>query len=717
MKKIVSIILVVMMILSVPVTFAGAYADEPDYSGKTVVLYTGNLRGDVDSYAKIKTVKDAYEAKGADVILVDAGNYLQGSTYANSDRGLSVYNLMDSVGYDVAAMGQYEFVYGDATVGYIYHSNLYRYYTQAELTDGAEELEYGVNRDGSMTETRPQKNPAAFDVISSNVIGTADYYSFDVSTVVTTDSGINIGFFALTDIDTVGNVQDIFVDGLTFGDAAATANVQLAALEGNDIVCCLSNVDTADYGDITIIAETDGAAVAGAYIVDNSTKVVTHESVNLTGVAADASIATEIAAVKAAANPVLATSTVTLDGADSTNWNGETNLGDLVTDALKWYAEEYMDVRDGVEIVVIQNGGNCDQFIYSGDVIETDLLKSFPFSPNGVALLYVTGEQLLEALESGTQKEDCPAWPQVSGINYTVNTAMEYDAGEAYGNFFVADSINRVTINSINGKAFDPVATYALVADNFVIRGGDTYYTFKEIYDAGKDDSSIYLNDSALVRNVLAAYIKDSLGGKIGGAYAAPQGRATLINTPEEPLPFVDVADGEWFYDAVKYAYKNKLFNGTTPTTFSPDAIMNRAMMVTVLYRLDGQPDASAYENPFDDVANGEWYTDAIRWAAANNIVTGIDDTTFNPMGDITREQMVTILYRYHVRYKGNVVNQKEDALDGFTDADTVSSYALDAMRWAVDLGIIKGVTDTTLAPAGSSSRAQVATVFMRYEK
>ena len=125
MKKLFSLLAAVMLLAAaLP---AAAFAVDTSYQGKTVILYTGNLRGDVEVYAQIKAAREAYEEAGADVILADAGNYLQGSAAANTDRGLSVYNLMDAAGYDVAAMGLGEFSYTDATTGYLYHGNLTRY--------------------------------------------------------------------------------------------------------------------------------------------------------------------------------------------------------------------------------------------------------------------------------------------------------------------------------------------------------------------------------------------------------------------------------------------------------------------------------------------------------------------------------------------------------------------------------------------------------------
>jgi uncharacterized repeat protein (TIGR02543 family) len=182
--------------------------------------------------------------------------------------------------------------------------------------------------------------------------------------------------------------------------------------------------------------------------------------------------------------------------------------------------------------------------------------------------------------------------------------------------------------------------------------------------------------------------------------------------TGSNPYFFYDVNTDDWFYDAVIYVVSEGLFNGTGDYMFSPNAPMTRAMIVTVLYRLEGMPAVSG-GNPFTDVPYGMWYTDAVVWAARNGIVTGYDARTFGPGDNITREQMAAILYRY-ARYKGYDTTAPNN-LSGFTDAGRVSSWALTAMRWAVYEGLITGVTATRLEPTGNASRAQVATILMRF--
>ena len=175
-------------------------------------------------------------------------------------------------------------------------------------------------------------------------------------------------------------------------------------------------------------------------------------------------------------------------------------------------------------------------------------------------------------------------------------------------------------------------------------------------------------------------------------------------------LPFVDVKSGDWFYGAVKYAYENGLMNGTGETIFAPNGTMNRAMIVTVLYRLEKSP-AVTTAAKFTDVPAGQWYSDAVAWAAANNIVNGYDETTFGPMNAVTREQMAAILFRYE-QYKGMDTVTLEDNLAKFPDKDKISGYAVPALNWAVGQKVINGNADGTLDPTGTATRAQVAQIF-----
>ena len=180
-------------------------------------------------------------------------------------------------------------------------------------------------------------------------------------------------------------------------------------------------------------------------------------------------------------------------------------------------------------------------------------------------------------------------------------------------------------------------------------------------------------------------------------------------------LPFTDVKADAWYYEAVQYVYEKELFAGVTTTTFEPNAPMTRAMLVSVLWRLEGRPEASGV-NPFSDVQDGKWYTSGVLWAASKEIVSGFPNGTFAPDDSITREQMASLIMRY-ATYKGIELVQGA-SLDSFVDADKVQGWSKEAVAWAVAAGIISGNKQGdvyTLAPQASATRAQVASILMRF--
>ena len=182
---------------------------------------------------------------------------------------------------------------------------------------------------------------------------------------------------------------------------------------------------------------------------------------------------------------------------------------------------------------------------------------------------------------------------------------------------------------------------------------------------------------------------------------------------PEVKLPFTDVSTSDWFYDDVAFVYKNGLFSGTDSRSFSPNASMTRAMLVTVLYRLEGEPTVTG-RSSFTDVRSGAYYEKSVIWAAANGIVTGTDSTSFSPDAKVTREQLAAILYRY-AQYR-KLDTDASAKLNSFTDADSVSAYASEALGWAVSEGLINGASGK-LMPKSDATRAQVAAILHRFVK
>ena len=176
--------------------------------------------------------------------------------------------------------------------------------------------------------------------------------------------------------------------------------------------------------------------------------------------------------------------------------------------------------------------------------------------------------------------------------------------------------------------------------------------------------------------------------------------------------PFTDVPASHWAHDDITYVYENDLMNGTDGSLFSPESTTTRAQVVTVLYRLAGQP-AADWENPFWDVPASAWFHDAVTWAWENDITGGVSSTHFGAGNAVTREQLAAFLYRY-AQDQGYDTSARAD-LSGYSDAGLVSSYATEALSWANATGLITGTTATTLSPQGSATRAQVATILSRF--
>ena len=209
-------------------------------------------------------------------------------------------------------------------------------------------------------------------------------------------------------------------------------------------------------------------------------------------------------------------------------------------------------------------------------------------------------------------------------------------------------------------------------------------------------------------------------GGRTGSlvkeAEKTPQEIETEINvTPSvvEKIEFADVAETDWFYSAVQYVVKNKLMSGTGNQLFEPKIPLTREMLTMILYNMEGNPDVTGLQTSFQDVKYGQWYTNAILWGKANGIVAGYSETIFGLGDRITREQLVTILYRY-TKWKGMATPIREGVLEGFADKDNISDYALDGVKWAVIVGIVQG-DGTNLHMKNFATRAEVASMFMRY--
>ena len=253
----------------------------------------------------------------------------------------------------------------------------------------------------------------------------------------------------------------------------------------------------------------------------------------------------------------------------------------------------------------------------------------------------------------------------------------------------------------------------AISGDGFI----KIFYKPDNVYNADLNNVDIHINNGAIsVEGLPPANDKPSSNTGSGnkGHY---QTEISAPMEPTQPIPeanttFNDVHKNDWYYNSVAYIVEKGLMKGTSDTVFSPDSTLTRAMLVTILHRNEDMPNTNA-DNVFDDVSSDMYYADAVSWAKENKIVSGITENQFSPDANITREQLVAILYRYAM-YKNYAVDTNI-SLDHYDDFSSISEYAIKPMQYAVMHGIIKGNTDTTINPHGNATRAEAATMLYRF--
>ena len=687
MRKFLSVLLAMAMVLSLTVTsFAADTAADAkaEMAGKTVILHTNDVHGAVEGYAYIAQLKADYEAKGAEVILVDAGDFSQGTTYVSSTKGADAVTMMNAAGYDVVTLGNHEFDYGYAQL-------------------------------------KENMSKAKFKVVCADVFNEDGTPIFDANYTYTTKSGVKVGFFGMETPETQTKANPALIKGLTFADKDAftkAAADQVAALKDADVVICLAHLgvdaESAPYRSTDLYAavkgidfivdghshtvmtkgekgepiQSTGTAFKniGVIVIDDASKKI--ESNSLYEIKEDtAKDATVAAAAKVIVDRVnneygvkFATSKVELNGAKAPNGNRdvETNNGDLITDAMRW---KVLQNKDGLtvnedHVVAITNGGGIRAAIAKGDVTKKDINTVLPFG-NTVAVVYVTGEQLLEALEASTFSTPTAVggFPQVSGINFTIHTGKAYDKNDATypeSTYYGPKTINRVVINSVNGKEFKANEVYAVVTNNFCAAGGDTYYAFKAA--SAQFDTGIPLDEAVM------EYVTKELKGVIGEQYAAPQGRI-LLN------PFKDVKVSSWFGKYVIDLYNDGIINGTSATTYAPNDTLTWAAALKLLLVSHGDLKAA-------DATGADWSKNVIAKAAELGLAAADLDGT----KAISRLEFCQVAAKLNKLAESKTESKFTDCTDGYVMA-------------LVDAKVIDGMTATTFEPSATLTRAQIAKI------
>lgn len=291
----------------------------------------------------------------------------------------------------------------------------------------------------------------------------------------------------------------------------------------------------------------------------------------------------------------------------------------------------------------------------------------------------------LKLLNVGPDDTQTLTYSSVSLSGSGSSTPSRYSVSAAAG-----ISGGSLQISATHARRGETVTVTALPDPDYVLRGltvTDRAGRKISVTDLGDGKWSFVMPSSAVTVN--ASFVPEGAG----------------------QLPFGDVGENDWFREAVAYVYDAGLMSGTDGDRFSPNGTTTRGMIVTILYRYEGSPAAGTSD--FRDVAPGQYYAEPVAWAAASGVVNGYDGGLFGPERMITREQMAAILFRY-AQYKGLDVSGRAD-LSGYSDAGQISGYAADAMSWASQTGLITGVDEHTLLPGGSATRAQVATILMRF--
>ena len=506
---------------------------------KLVILHTNDMHGYMQAsdsclgIGAVAQLKEDYEGQGYDVLLMDAGDYLQGSAFANLTQGESVVEVMNAAGYDAAALGNHEFDYG------------------------SDVLEKRISE-------------MDFPALAANITVDATGEPFtDQNAVFTLSDGTKVGVFGL-DTPTTGTASaPKNTAGLSFDkgeELYAAAQTQIDELKGQgcSIIVCLGHLGEIQSNDgnnaENIVANTSGLSVVidgHDHLVENRTVkdkegndvliaetgyylknigILTYEDGKFTESLAEVGtykggdpelekmIADVTAEVESTMQEVVAVTEFDLYGeAAPGNRDRETNLGDFAADAVYWQVSQATAAPDAVII----NGGAIRTSIKAGEIRLLDIHNVFPFN-NQLCTIQVTGAQLLEALEAATQNSPEPmgAFPQVSGITYTLDTTVPYEKGELYPgttNYAPAAPGSRITISEVGGKEFDPEAIYTIATNEFVATGGDTYYCFAE---AGAKTLMYvgYLDYEGMIN-----YMKTELEGTIPEIYEETQGRITVV--------------------------------------------------------------------------------------------------------------------------------------------------------------------------------------------
>ena len=691
-----------------------AAAGETEAAGGVTVLYTNDIHTYITkdlTYSKVAAYKDSLE----NVLLVDAGDHIQGTAYGSMDKGATIAQLMNAAGYDLATLGNHEFDYGmDGCMAAIEAADFpyvsCNFYHEANGVAGENVLDsykvfevggvkiafIGITTPESFTKSTPSyfqdengnyiygiAGGADGEALYTTVQNAIDAASAEADYVIALGHlGVDESSQPWTSREVIANTTglDAFIDG----HSHTTIPMEEVTDEGGNTVILTQTGSYLDaVGQMTIAA--DGTI---------TTQLLTAE--NLAEVTPDAEVkAIEdawVAELDEQLGQVIGYSQVTLDNYDAEGnrlvRKQETNTGDFAADAL-YYLFDEMDLD--VDVAVMNGGGVRNEAV-TGE-ISYQTCKAIHTFGNVACLQTVTGQQLLDALEWGTKDVTADGsvenggFLHVSGLRYTINTAIpstvqQDDKGVWTGGPTGAYRVTNVEVLNNETGAYEPLdltAQYNLAGYNYTLRDlGDGFAMF----DGAVNVLDYVSEDYMVLANYVESFPVDEATGlptiPADSQYAevTGNGRITIVNEPvaEEPVEttgYTDVSEANWYYEAVTYVTENSLMAGETETTFAPAAAVT-----------------------------GEALTAALN--AVSSAEAAADGET------VTREALAVLLWTR----AGSP--EAETDLSAFADADTVSAENQTAVAWAVAQGLLQGNADGTLDLDGVVTRAQAATVVMR---
>ena len=728
-KRLLPFLLALAMVFSLAVPAFAAAPEARDLptvaEDDVVILYTNDVHTYIDqdlTYSMVAGYKDTLD----NVLLVDAGDHIQGTAYGSMDDGATIIELMNAAGYDAATLGNHEFDYDmprtlqvidDAAFPYVscnfYHEengvqgeNVLDSYVVYEVNGKSIAL-IGITTPESFTKSTPayfQDDEGNYiygiaggsdgEELYSAVQEAIDAASEEADYVIALGHlGVDPSSTPWTSEEVIANTTglDAFIDG----HSHTTMEMETVLdEEDNPVVLTQTGSYLDAMGQLTISA--DGTITTQLLTAEDLAEVTPNAEV----------LAIEeewIAEIDAELGTVIGYTDNVLANHDSEGnrlvRKQETNTGDFVTDAL-YYLFDNMDMD--VDAAIMNGGGIRNTAITNELSYQT--CKEIHTFGNVACLITVTGQQILDALEWGA-KDVAPAgetavenggFLQVSGLRYTINTAIpstvqQDDKGVWTGGPTGEYRVTNVEILNNETGEYEPLdltASYNLAGYNYTLRDlGDGFAMF----DGAVNVLDYVMEDYMVLANYIQSFPANEDGLPEVTGYEEVDNRITIVN---EPVLYTDVPEDEWFYDAVEFVTEAGYMDGVAEGIFDPEGTATRGMLMTVLARFHGETLETT----------DPWYQAGMDWA----MEAGVSDGT-RPTENVTREEVVTMMWRL-------LGEPQADAdLSAHPDADEISDWAMEAVEWAVSSDLMEGSDGNMLNPGNPATRAEIAQLMVRF--